>query len=619
MQRVLSAILALDIVDFSLHMGHDDEATLSGLKRLFDSVVEIVGRHDGRVFGEAGDGLLVAFASPVQALRSALEIRAHVNALPDTSEQLHIRQALSLGDVIVDGDQLYGEAVNIAARLQSLAEPGGIVACGAFHEQVRRHVAADFHSLGRRRLKNIDMPIEVLQLTTGPPATGRRRRLGMALAAALALVLVAALAAYRMQADTGAESQVAHLATLAPLRERGPAIAVTPFEGLGDDARFRVLGDGIVEDITTDLSKIQQLQVVARNTTRTVAREGIGPRAIASSLGTSHVLEGTIRAVGDKFRINARLVDGSDGRTVWGERYDVSPHDIFSVEKDIVDSVVTAMALSLSSDERRRIARRDTTNLVAYENFRSGIQLLEEKTPEALAEALVHLQAAIAIDPTYAAANAAIGQVYWWSWVYGWEDSVGETWETAPGRAEEYLQRALLEPNAVAYRLAADMNLYARRFDEALGFAQLAVEHDPNDVAGHIIRAETLIYAGRPTEGRPWVELAMRLDPLFPPYVDFVLGMSYFGEDAFAEAATHFRRALERNPEDFGPAAPLAAALVHLGQHEAAKLAFDTYVAGWPEANLDDLVDYWPFQRLEDEERLTGPLIELGMPQSPPA
>lgn len=619
MQRVLSAILALDIVDYSLHMGHDDEATLSELKTLFDSVVKIVDRHDGRVFGDAGDGLLVAFASPVQALRSALEIREQVHAPLEATEHLHIRQALALGDVIVDGDQLYGEAVNIAARLQSLAEPGGIVACGAFHEQVRRHVAAHFHSLGRRRLKNIEMPVEVLQLTTGPPATARRRRLGMALAAAVGLAVLAAIASYRMLAETGAESQVAHLATLAPLRERGPAIAVAPFESLGDDARFRVLADGIVEDITTDLSKIHQLQVAARNTTRTVARESIGPRAIASSLGTSHVLEGTIREVGDKFRINARLVDGGDGRTVWGERYDVSPHDIFGVQKKIVDGVVAAMALDLSSDEQRRIARSDTTSLAAYENFRSGIQLLEEKTPEALAEALVHLRAALAIDPDYAAANAAIGQVYWWSWVYGWEESIGETWETAPGRAEEYLQRALLEPNAVAYRLAADMNLYARRFDEALGFAQLAVDDDPNDVAGHIIRAETLIYAGRPTEGRPWVELAMRLDPLFPAYVDFVLGMSYFGEGAFEEAVTQFELALERNPEDFGPAAPLAAALVHLDRQEAAKVAFETYLAGWPEANLDELVDYWPFQHLEDEERLTGPLRQLGMPQSPPA
>lgn len=617
MQRTLSAILALDVVDYSRHMGRDDEATVAEMQSLFAPIVAIVEAHHGRVFGEAGDGVLAAFQSPVEALRAALQIRGLLLERRERKAKLHLRQALALGDVIVDGNNLYGDAVNIAARLQALAEPDGIVVTRGFFDQVRGHVAANFRAIGKRRLKNIELPVEVLRLVTGAP-TARWLR-GLAAGVLLIGIGLAGVAAYHLMGDGGTASQVAHLAALAPLREQGHAIAVTPFERIGDDARVGTLGEGLVEDVTTDLSKISALQVVARNTTRAVARETVSARVVAEALGVSHVLEGTIRSLGDQLRVNVRLIDGNDGLAVWGERYDVSPERIFDVEEAIVQGVVSALALNLSAEERQRIARRDTTDLDAYESFRRGWAHLQAKTPEDLAEALRHLEEAVAIDPAYAAANAAIGQVYWWSWVYGWEDSVGETWETAPGRAEEYLQRALLQPNAVAYQLAADMNLYARRFDEAIGFARLAVEHDPNDVAGHIVRAETLIYAGRPAEGRPWVELAMRLDPLFPPYVDFVLGMAHFGQDDFALAVAQLERALERNPEDFGPAAPLAAALYHLGRHEEAKGAFASYLAGWPEANTDELVEYWPYQFAADEARLVAPLEALGLPRTPPA
>jgi tetratricopeptide (TPR) repeat protein len=334
--------------------------------------------------------------------------------------------------------------------------------------------------------------------------------------------------------------------------------------------------------------------------------------------------------VSDALRINVRLIDSRERRNAWAQSYSGPLTDIFRFQDDMVENIVSSLAIKVSDAERGRVLARETASVPAYEAFRKGQTALLLKTPENLPVALAAFREAITIDPAYSQAYAGMGQVYWNAWVWGWESFLAESEATAPGLARQYLERALQRPTATAYQLASDINLYARHFDDSLDFARLAVEFAPSDPASAMVMAEALIYGGRPGEAVQWIEAANRLgrdaSRLTPPYNAWVMGMAFFGEEMYGEAIALFEDALARNPEDFGPAAPLAAAYWHRAEaatgDEAAQFlakaqaALDFYVSGSPDATIDEMHLYWPFRYPEDERRLTEPLRTMGLPEA---
>jgi TolB-like protein/tetratricopeptide (TPR) repeat protein len=464
----------------------------------------------------------------------------------------------------------------------------------------------------------------------------KRWRPSMAALAAAALLLVAVGVTagsywYRQSVDG---DQRARLAAVAPSVPRADSIAVLPFVDLSGQAESELIVDGVFDDLITDLSKLSELTVLAANAVSAYKGQTVAPLTVANDLAVRYVLEGSVRRVAEDLRINVRLIDSSAGRNIWAQSYSGPITDVFEFQDNMVENVVSSLAVKVSEDKRARILARETASIPAYESFRRGQAAYRLKTPEGLTIALAAFRKAIEIDPGYSQAYAGIGQVYWNSWVWGWESYVNETIDTAPGLANRFLQKALERPTATAYQLGSDMNLYARKFDDSLEFARLAVEFAPNDPSSHLVMAEALIYSGRAAEAIPWVEAANRLERNAakepPPYNVWVLGMAFFGQGLFDDAIALFDGALQSNPDDFGPAAPLAAAHWQLaesaGAHaedaaahrEKAKAALATYYAGSPNANIEEILIYWPFRHKEDEERLVGPLRALGMPAKPP-
>jgi adenylate cyclase len=641
MERKLSAIVSVDLVGYSRLTDLDERGTHVRVRALLDALNELITKHGGKTIKNTGDGALVTFDSVVHAVECAVEAQTElVQQLEETPDalKLKLRIGVNLGDIMLDDGDVYGQGVNLAVRLQEIAKAGSVYVSRAVVDYAQGKAAVRFNPVAKMSLKNIIEPVEIFEAVPGAPgsvlrpvAAKKRPTKQLATAGAFVLALVLAAASYWVPKATN--SQVASLAAIAPSPPHEDSIAVLPFVNLGGetDSNSELIVEGVFDDLITDLSKLGELTVLAANAVNAYRGQNVAPLQVASELDVRYVLEGSIRRVAEDLRINVRLVDSREGRNVWAQSYSGPITDVFDFQDNMVENVVSSLAVKVSEIERNRILTRETRSIPAYEAFRRGQAAFLLKTPEGLPAALEEFRKAIALDPNYGQAYAGIGQVYWNAWVWGWESYVNETIDTAPGLANEYLQKALQWPSATAYQLASDMALYARKFDDSLEFARLAVEFAPSDPSSHIVMAESLIYSGRPAEAVPWVEAANRLErdaakeP--PPYNIWVLGIAFFGQGQYAEAISLFNNALKANPEDFAPAVPLAAAHWYLAQgadaataaeHRAkAEAALRIYYEGWPEANIEEVIVYWPFRDKADEERLVVPLRAMGMPAAP--
>ena len=643
MERRLAAIVSADIVGYSRLIDLDEAGTHGRVMALIEALKALIDRRGGRIVKTTGDGALVTFDSVVDAVACAMEAQRD---LADTAEdvpaerRLRLRIGVTLGDVIIEDGDVYGQGVNIAVRLQGVAKSGAVYVSRAAVDQARGKLQARFEPVGKISLKNIAEPVEVfVAIPTAPGesilprAAPRKTTRRLIIAGAAALTVVVAMAGvYWFRTSSGAV-EGPPLAGVAPPPPRDDSIAVLPFVDLGGEANSELIVEGVFDDLITDLSKLSELTVLAANSVNGYRGRDVAPLAVANDLAVRYVLEGSVRRIAEDLRINVRLIDSREGKNAWAQSYEGPVTDVFKFQDNMVENIVSSLAIKVSEAERGRVLARETASVPAYEAFRRGQAALLLKTPENLPVALAAFREAITIDPAYNQAYAGMGQVYWNAWVWGWDSSLNETEDTTPGIARQYLDRALERPTATAYQLASDISLYARKFDDSLDFARLAVEFAPSDPASHMVMAEALIYGGRPGEAIPWIEAANRLgrdaSKQPPPYNAWVLGMAFFGEDMYPEAIALFDDALARNPRDYGPGAPLAAAHWRLAEaatgdaaeaeeHRAgAKAAFDAYLKGTPDATIEQIKVYWPFRDVEDEERLTVPLRALGLPEVP--
>lgn len=640
LERKLAAILCADVAGYSRLTGEDEEGTHHRLSAYLDAITVSIENHHGKVLHYAGDAVLADFGSAVKALSCAVEIQReiaeHNKDLPE-DRKLNFRIGLNLGDVIVDRNEIYGDGVNVAARLQTLAMPGGICISESARTAIGKTLPLDYEFLGEHQVKNIAEPVRVYQVRPRNQATptsssstdgakdasGRHfRRLVAATAAAAVLVIGAGLvfwaAPWTPTGQPASEKQVA-----SALREK-PSIAVLPFVNISEDTEQEYFADGMTDDLITDLSKVSGLLVISRNSTFTYKGKPVKVQEVAQELSVRYVLEGSVRRVGDRVRINAQLIDGETGGHLWAERYDGAIVDVFTLQDKVTSKIVAALKVRLTPREQAVAAGRDTPNVAAYDTFLRGWALLLRKTPADAAKAVEFFEQAVELDPNYSRAYAALAQTYWGYSIDEQFNSLVNPALTHGTQLENsylvylkawrFLQKAQSKPSSQAYTVSARMLQLQRRFDEALANARQAVALGPSDPAAHDVLIENLIYAGDAEEALRRIDESIRLDPSLPGEKLFLKGMAYYTLGRLEEAVVVIDRARSHNPKQTRYAAIQAAALIELGHVEEAKAALEDYLSGWTTyAALNWAMFYWPFQRLETLERLANSFVKAGL------
>ena len=587
MKRRLTTILATDVVGYSRLMGEDEAGTLVALQvhraELFDPKIS---QYNGRTIKLMGDGALIEFPSVVDAVVFAVEVQCAMrdrNKSVPKDKQIVFRIGINIGDVIIEGDDIYGDGVNVAARLEGLADPGGICLRRAVRNQVRDKLDLDFEDLGEIEVKNIARPVRVFRVILDdkaaalatpvldmPAQPARGRWPAIAAGLALSVVVVAGIVWWQPWAPKVEPASVERMAL--PLPDK-PSIAVLPFDNMSGNVEQDYFADGMTEDLITDLSNVSGLFVISRNSTFTYKDKPVEVRQVAEALGVRYVLEGSVRRAGDEVRINAQLIDALSGYHVWADRYDGSLADIFALQDKVVGQIVTALAVSLAGVETGAGMDAETGVAEAYDAFLQGWELYRRDTREDTVAAIPFFERAIELDPDYGRAYAGLAAVYWRITNSSWYGDLGLVWLETLNLAKSFATKALKHPTSVAYSISSRILTFQGRRDEALAEINRAIALDRNDPDSHISKSWILIFTGQPEQAEESARLAMRINPHFPPDYLHALGRALFYQGRHEEAAEIFERVASRQPERKHTYMRLAAAYGHLGRLEEAKAA----------------------------------------------
>jgi TolB-like protein/class 3 adenylate cyclase/Flp pilus assembly protein TadD len=631
-ERKLTAILAADVVGYSRLMGDDEAGTLVALQSHREALIEPkAAQYGGRTVKLMGDGALMEFNSVVDAVAFAVEVQVAMrerNEGVTEDRQIVYRIGINLGDIIIQDEDIYGDGVNVAARLEGLAEPGGICLSRAARDQVRDKLDLDFEDLGEVEVKNITRPIRVFRVNLNDKAAGLAtpvvhkatkpgHRRWMVAAAAVLLAAVGGVSWWQPWAPAFEMALVERMAL--PLPDK-PSIAVLPFTNMSGDPDQEYFVDGMTEDLITDLSKVSGLFVIARNSTFIYKGKSVEIRNVAEDLGVRYVLEGSVRLSGDQVRVNAQLIDATSGGHIWAERYDGDVTDIFAVQDAFVSEIVGALALNLSESEQEEIASGHTTNVEARQAFQEGWEHYLRFTPKDNAEAVEHFERAAEIDPEYGRAYSALSLVYVRGCQYRWHRELGLSTGEAFDKAQIYLSEGEKHSSSLTKVAASQIYLYDHKYDKAFTEAARAVARDPNDPDSHIAMGLAMITTGRPEAGLEFVETALRLNPNHPNYYVMARAMAYFSTNDLEQAAIALGAALKRDPGAVELAPLLAASLAHLGRREDARAA----LLQWqPEASQSELqgrvVTYhfpykWAYGEFAINDRLADGLYIAALP-----
>ena len=627
-KRKLTAILSADVVGYSRLMEDNDEATIQTLNAYRILITSYVQQHRGRVVDTTGDNLLAEFSSIVDAVKCAVETQKEINQqntdLSDNRRML-FRIGVNLGDIVEEDDRIYGDGVNIAARLEGLADAGSIYISRTAYDQVKNKLDLGYEYLGGHRVKNISEPVHVYKILMEPEAIGKvigekrneKRRI-IATAVIVLLIGLGGFAGWHLYTEQTKRIESTSTEEMAfPLPDK-PSIAVLPFVNISGDAEQDYFVDGMVDDLITDLSKISGLFVIARNSVFTYKGKAAKVDQIARDLGVRYILEGSVRRVENQVRINAQLIDATTGGHMWAERYDGKMDDVFSLQDEITQKIVAVLAVKLTTIEESQIVRKETDSVAAYDAFLEGWAHYVRFRPDHFAKAIRYFKKAIDLDPNYGRAYAALASVYAESRLRLWSDGLrldGQAW-TEPGiRAQIYLRKAMEYQTPLAYQVASSFSIHRRLYDKALSEAERSIALDPNDPNSYLAMAKILIYTGRLVEAKSYLKKAMRLDPQYPAYYLFFLGLAQFGMDQYEEALVSMERALERNPENFIALIPLAAAYAHLDRQEEAESAIKKLIETEPFMTLPIVETIFKYRSPYDEKRLMDGLEKAGLPK----
>lgn len=622
--RRLAAIMAADVVGYSRLIRADEEGTRARFNAIFNDLVEpLVANFRGRVVKMTGDGFLAEFGSVVDAVQCSIEFQQAIpkrnsGAAPDSL--MAFRIGVNLGDVIVEGDDIHGDGVNVAARLEGNADSGGICISANAFDQVRDRLDVGFRNLGEQDLKNIDRPVHAYSILLDGalagqilgPALQPKSRVKPVVIVCLLILIVGAggIAWWQPWTNGGDTASIENMRF--PLPDR-PSVAVLPFTNMSDDRDQEYFADGITEDIITDLSKVSGLFVIARNSTFTYKGQAVNVRQVAEELGVRYVLEGSVRRAGDRLRITAQLIDAVQGDHLWAERYDRQLTDVFDVQSDVAQRVVRAMAVTLKANEQERLFRTHTTNIDAYDLFLQARKTQVVPNNENLVRARQLYERVIVLDPEFGGGYAGL------SFIHSLKVRLGLS--TAPAmdvkRALELANKAISidEELGWSYIALGSAHVVARQPDAAVAATRRALEIQPNDADAHIFMGYYSTFAGNPSVGVESILTSMRLDPKLTIRQVFFLGMAHFMNGDLPQAIAMLEKYHAVESATILPMAFLAASYAEMGEEEKAADISRQVLEIEPEFSLSN----WQFIRLfktrEDRDRVLNALRVAGLPE----
>ena len=579
--RRLAAILAADVVGFSRMMGADETGTLARLKRLRAELIDpTITRLRGRIFKTTGDGLLVEFPSVVDAVQCAAQVQAAMHertAAEAEDKRIVFRVGINLGDVIVEGDDLYGDGVNVAARLEGICDAGGVYISASAYEQVADKCGLGFEDLGEKSVKNIARPVRVYRvLRPGqepapcPPAAVPAQ-------------------------GTPSES---------------PSIAVLPFQNMSGDAEQEYFSDGITEDIITDLSKLSRLMVIARNSSFTYKGKPVDVREVGKRFRVSHVLEGSVRRAGGRVRITAQLLEATSGTHVWAERYDRDLQDVFAVQDEITEEIVAALHVKLVRGEQASAWRKALRNPEALDAYYKGVDRLNRITKEANEEAARCFEKVASLEPESPLGHLGLAWTELSASRYGWSDA--KAFQRAAQRARKALE--MDESCADAHALLGYYHLVAGKHDDAVTSGERAVALNPNHADNAANLACSYVMSGRPGDAVAAIRKAIRLSPVYPTWYLSVIGFGHYQRGEYDEAEAVLKQALERDPAYSDCRLFLAASHHARGRIDDAKREAAEARRQDPNLRLKDVAGRLSIVKDRSiPERLIGLLRELGL------
>jgi adenylate cyclase len=546
-------------------------------------------------------------------------IRAKNAELPD-ERRMEFRIGINLGDVIQEGERIYGDGVNIAARVEGLAEAGGICISGSAYEQIENKLALGYDYIGEHTVKNIVKPIRVYKVPTGPETlqkvTEERRPAPRGQRAALAVVIailvvaggVAIWKSYRPSTPPMEAASVEKMAF--PLPDK-PSIAVLPFDNLSGEPEQEYFSDGLTDEIITALSGIQKLFVIARNSTFTYKGKPVKVQQVSEELGVRYVLEGSVRKAGDKIRISAQLIDALDGHHLWAKRYDRNLGDIFAVQDEITKEIITAMQVKLTEGEQVRAAAKGTNNLEAYLKYLQAHELIMRLNPQSNALGKQLAEEAIASDPEYASAYFALGKSHLLDVWLGTTKSP----KASMAKARELMQKATVLDDSLGEAYATLGYIYSikRLHDKALALGEKAVALNPNSAESHMRYGKILTFAGRYEESIPELKTAIRLNPIPPNLYLYSLGISYCWTGQYEEAIKWCERAVRETPNSLFARLFMTLAYSLSGRDEDARIEAAEVLRIHPKFSLEKFAKKVGYKNQEDKERLIVALRKAGL------
>ena len=584
-KRKLSAIFSADVAGYSRLMGEDEAATVEAITTCREIMGGLIRQHRGRVVDSPGDNILAEFASVVDAVQCAVAVQKEFQArnaeLPE-NRRMEFRIGINLGDVIEEEDRIYGDGVNIAARLEALADPGGICVSKTAFDHIETKLPLGYEYLGDQTVKNIARPVGAYRVLMEPRVTvagevekkkavpvGRRKAI-LAGGVALALVVIAALIwNYYFRPPPMEVASVEKMAF--PLPEK-PSIAVLPFSNLSGDPTQDYIADGISENIISALSKISEMFVIASNSTFTYKGKPVKIQQVSEELGVRYVLEGSAQKIGKRVRITAQLIDATTGHHLWSEKYDRDLKDLFALQDEITQKIIVELQVKLTEGEQARVSHKSTTNLEAWSYAVRGLKLFERTSKENNAKAMELLERAVELDPGYV-----------WAWVRlawthlvaskGWSQSPSESFKKAVEISQKAL--ALDESDSDVHALLGNVYLRQKRYEQAITEGEKSIALGPTNAQAHVLLAVSMNAVGRFDDAIELVKRAMRLHPYYPAYYLQWLGGAYRMTGRYEEALTVYKQLLDRSLKGefpaFAPHLFLAEVYAELGQEEKAR------------------------------------------------
>jgi adenylate cyclase len=626
MKRKLAAILSADAAGYSRLMGEDEARTLGTLKAHLQVMGSQVEKHRGRVVAIHGDSLLAEFESVVDAVQCAMEIQKEIKArneeLPEAS-RMPFRIGINLGDVIEEDGKIYGDGVNVAARLEGLADPGGICISRSVHDHVKNKLSVGYQSMGAHGVKNIVEPVRVYRILPEPDAFGKavgrfwyrlKQWQKVALAVAIALLQVfVGLAVKKYMDPPGSSPGIFAFLTekkALPLPDKS-SIAVLPFENMTGDPKQEYFTDGFTEQIITSLSKIPALFVISRNSSFTYKGKPVKVQKVSKELGVRYVLEGSIQKSGDRIRINVQLIDAISGQHVWAESYDRDLKDIFGLQDEVILKIASGMSVNLTAGEQARGWAEGTKSLEAYLKLIQGREYINMGNRESIALARRMAGEAIALDPKYADAYALLGATHMNDVFLGTsrpKDSIA--------KAIELTQKALAMNDSLADARSRLGVLYSwsGRYDEGIAEAERGVELDPNSGRANFYLALVLRYAGKSKEAIPVIQKTLRLEPIAPDIYVQNLALVHFQTGDCKEALAACEKGLKRELDNLNSHVIMAAVYGSCGREKEARKAATEVLRINPKFTVESYTRILPYKNQSDKDRTIQGLRKAGLP-----